>query len=126
MTKDAKNEKQILLEKAYKFHLAGYDFEVIARTLGFDDMEEMKAGIFQIMMNNKEPPEFLKSLSIHRYEELLKQLWPFAVDKDDNPYKVQATCLVLKIMDEQARLMGLYKYSMSRVDKDDYLDKNKD
>ncbi len=141
MTKDAKEEKQILLEKAFRLHLAGYDFEIIARELGFEDMEEMKAGIYQIMMNNIEPPEFLKSLSIRRYEELLKQVWPFAVDRGDNPYKAEAMRLALTILREEGRLMGVYKHSRSRdlsnritvvwdvpvrLDKDDYLDKNKD
>jgi hypothetical protein len=102
-------EKRVLLRKALQLHLAGYDFEVIARELGFEDVEELKNGVFQLLEENQETPEFMMKLTNQRYEEIIKAYWPFMKDDTSTDRQVKATRVILRVMRMQAKLLNLEK-----------------
>ncbi len=109
-------EEQIKLEKALKLYMAGDAFEAIARELGFDDLETLKNGIFQLLEEIPETREDTIRLEKARLEEMQKYIWPFALDPDDWERKLKAIDIVLKIMKQRAKLLGLNKYPGLELD----------
>jgi hypothetical protein len=106
---DADKEKRVLLRKAIQLYMAGYDFEVIARELGFEDVEELKAGVFKFLEERTETPEFMMKLNNQRYEEIIKGYWPFMKDDANTDRQVKATRLILQVLRMQAKLLNLEK-----------------
>lgn len=103
------NEKRILLRKALQLHIAGFDFELIARELGFEDEEELKTGVFKLLEENQDTPEFMMKLTNQRCEEIIKSYWIFMKDVANTDRQAKATRVILQVMRMQAKLLNLEK-----------------
>jgi len=102
--------------KVFELRVQGFTFEQIAKEVGFSG----PSGAWQAYQRIKEqmifePLEELRQLELMRLDAVQHALWDRAVNGD-----LPAANCVLKIMDQRAKLMGLYKPEKVEVNKWDY------
>lgn len=102
--------------KVFELRIQGFTFEQIAREVGFSG----PSGAWQAYQRIKEqmifePLEELRQLELMRLDELQHALWDRALDCD-----LPAANCVLKIMDQRAKLMSLYKPDKIEANKWEY------
>ncbi len=89
--------------QALQLRKAGATYEAIAKALGYADKTGARACVQRALKETiQEPADELRRLECERLDELLKALWPAALNGHTRSVEI-----ALGVMDRRARLLGL-------------------
>lgn len=107
----AKAERRV---EALNMKIVGHDYRVIAETLGVNVKTaymDVQEALVYLAKHERVLAERVRELELARLDALGTQVWP-GVERGD-PFAVQA---YLKIMDQRARMLGLYAPERHEID----------